>query len=191
MTTRQTTFTVIAPLVAGLFMLVSPTALPGYSQRRATLAAPLKTFEADSLQHLLSETYSGLYHSFRAVLQDSSNYRDVWDRATLEHRKLPPVDFSRNMVIVVAMGTRSSTQHRIRIQSVKAAGPTLQVRVLLVSPGPGCIVGNAETYPVDIVRVPRDDRAVVTFIERFEEERCGSHLNRTETTGSDTAQNLL
>jgi hypothetical protein len=171
MTTRQPTFAVIAPLVAGLFMLVS---LPGYSQRRATPLAGQKTVEADSLRHLLQETYSGLHHAFRAVLQDSSNYREMWDRATLGHRRLPAVDFSRDMVIVVAMGTRFSTGPSIRIQSVRAAGPTLQVRVLLVAPGSGCVVGDMETYPVDMVRVPRDDRAVVTFIERFEEERCGS-----------------
>jgi hypothetical protein len=96
------------------------------------------------------------------------------DRATLGHRTLPTVDFSGDMVIVVAMGARSSTQQNILIQSVKAAGPTLQVRVLLVAPGPGCVVGNMETYPVDMVRVPRDDRAAIMFVERFEEVRCGS-----------------
>ncbi len=174
MVTRQTTFAVIAPLVAGLIMLFPPSALPSYAQRQAALVVRLKTLEADSLQHLFQDAYSGLHHAFRAVLQDSSNYRDVWDRATLGRRNLPAVDFSREMVIVVAMGARSSTQQSIRIQSVRAAGPLLQVRVLLVAPAPGCIVGNMETYPADIVRVPRDDRAVVTFIERFEEERCGS-----------------
>jgi hypothetical protein len=61
---------------------------------------------------------------------------------------------------------RSPTRARL----LRELAQLSQVRVLLVPLGSGCIAGDLETYPVDIVRARREDRRVVTFVERIAEE---------------------
>jgi len=151
---------ILAVLGPVAFLLISPAGLAILTERHSN--------------HLIQESYSGLRSALRAVVQDSAAFREIWERATLGHRPLPAIDFTRDMVIVAAMGARSSTGHAIHIQSVRAEGPALQVRVLLAPAAPGCGRGMMETYPVDIVRAPRDDRRVVTFVEGIEAQRCGS-----------------
>jgi hypothetical protein len=156
-----------------VFVLIKSADLVRHSDRPSTAATEANRTEmtrSDSLQHLLRENHSGLRSPLRAVLQDSAAFRELWDRATIGHRLLPAVDFTREMVVVAAMGARSSTRQSIHIQSVRAEGTALQVRVLLVPLGSGCVAGDMETYPVDIVRAPREDRRVVTFVERIAEE---------------------
>ncbi len=168
---------ILAVLGPVAFLSISLAGLAIPTDRRSKAAgegAHLQAAGTDSLHHLLQESYSGLRSALRAVVQDSAAFREVWDRATPWHRPVPAIDFTRDMVIVAAMGARSSTGHAIHIQSVRAEGPALQVRVLLAPAAPGCGRGAAETYPVDIVRAPRDDRRVVTFVERVEAQRCGS-----------------
>ena len=156
-----------------VFVLILSADVVHHSERPSTATTETrraKTTRSDSLQHLLLEDHSGLRSPLRAVLQDSAAFREIWDRATLGHRRLPAVDFTRDMVIVVAMGARPSTRQSIHVQSVRAAGAALEVRVLLVPLGSGCGAGMMETYPVDVVRAPREDRRVVTFVERIAEE---------------------
>jgi len=168
---------ILAVLGPVAFLLISPAGLAILTERHSNAAIEVAHMEAagtDSLHHLIQESYSGLRSALRAVVQDSAAFREIWERATLGHRPLPASDFTRDMVIVAAMGARSSTGHAIHIQSVRAEGPALQVRVLLAPAAPGCGRGMMETYPVDIVRAPRDDRRVVTFVEGIEAQRCGS-----------------
>jgi hypothetical protein len=172
-----TVSSILAVLGPVVFLLISPPLRAVPSERRshaATEVGPMETAGADSLQHLLQESYSGLHTALRAVLQDSASFREMWERATLGHRPVPPVDFNREMVIVVAMGAQSSTGHAIHIQSVRAHGAALDVHVVLAPAAQGCGPGMMETYPMDMVRVPREDRRLVTFVERIEEVRCRS-----------------
>jgi len=168
---------IIAVLGPVLFLLTSPPVRAVPTESRSRAATEVERVElggADSLQHVLQESYSGLRTALRAVLQDSASFREMWDRATLGHRPLPAVDFNREMVIVVAMGARSSTGHAIQIQSVRALGPALEVRVLLAPAASGCGPGMMETYPIDMVRVAREGRRLVMFVERIQEVRCRS-----------------
>jgi hypothetical protein len=172
--TVSSILTVLGPVV---FLLISTSVRAVSNESRSHVATEIDRVEpagVDSLQHLLRENSSGLRSALRAVLQDSASFREMWERATLGHRPVPPVDFNREMVIVVAMGAQSSTGHAIHIQSVRAHGAALDVHVVLAPAAQGCGPGMMETYPMDMVRVPREDRRLVTFVERIEEVRCRS-----------------
>lgn len=159
----------LAPMMV---LLISSTTWSSDPAGRSSTVASLQRTSItrpDSVQDLLQDALSGLESPLRAVIQDSNAYREVWERATQRRKAPPAIDFTRDMVIVAAMGTRFATGYAIHIRSVRPHGPTLQVHVLL---SVGCGPGDMLTYPIDIVRAPREDRRVVTFVEEVESQRC-------------------
>jgi hypothetical protein len=74
---------------------------------------------------------------------------------------LPEIDFSREIVIVVALGVRPSGGYGIIVDGAYERDKQLKIVVRSISPGKGCIVTAALTQPVDIVRLPKTVRSVV------------------------------
>lgn len=104
--------------------------------------------------------------SVRMIVRDRSTWQDIWSRATSTQASPPPrptVDFDRDMVIVVGAG-RMNAGDVIRVDSagVRRDNFVVVVRTILE-----CQRLPAEAYPVEIVRVERQDRPV-EWIERRE-----------------------
>jgi hypothetical protein len=74
------------------------------------------------------------------------------------------------MVVIAAMGRFPSTGYDVFVDSVRRTQSDVLVYVRSVSPK-GCTVGELETQPIDIVRVPRS-ALPPRFVESSEEERC-------------------
>ncbi len=138
---------------------------------RPAAAAPL----LDSLSHLLHEENSGLKDPVRTVIRDSSAWKEWWRRVTADHLQavpVPSVDFHREMVVLVGLGTQRSTGYEVSVVSVRRVGATLQVRVQVSLLGPGpCMAGMAVTSPVDVIRIPRSG-SVVTFLDESFQQDC-------------------
>jgi hypothetical protein len=108
------------------------------------------------------------------VVQDAGQLREVWARATSRQQVPPPapeVDFAREMLLVVAAGRRSP-EDRIRIDSVgvqrtpAARGqPARETMAVVVRLSEGCRRFTTDSYPLEIVRVPRH-AGEVEWIER-------------------------
>lgn len=129
----------------------------------------------DSLSRLLHEENSGLKDPVRTVIRDSSAWKEWWRRITADHVEpvpVPSVDFRREMVVLVGLGTQRSTGYDLSVVSVRQVGATLQVRVhvSLLGAGP-CMAGMMVTSPVDIVRIPRSG-GVVTFLDESFQQDC-------------------
>ena len=118
--------------------------------------------------------YSGIADSQRVVIRDSSAWRQYW---TAVHRPfipapaVPDVDFSREMIVLVSMGTRPSGGFVIRIDSAMTDAQRLLVQVTQIVPGRGCAVPAVVTRPVDLARVPATPLPV-SFAERVEKTDC-------------------
>ncbi len=138
---------------------------------RPAAAAPL----LDSLSHLLHEENSGLKDPVRTVIRDSSAWKEWWRRVTADHLQavpVPSVDFHREMVVLVGLGTQRSTGYEVSVVSVRQVGATLQVRVQVSLLGAGpCMAGMAVTSPVDVIRIPRSG-SVVTFLDESFQQDC-------------------
>ena len=118
--------------------------------------------------------YSGIPDSQRVVIRDASAWRQYW---TVIHRPfipapaVPEVDFAREMVVLAALGTRSTGGFVIRIDSVVTDSARVLVQVTRIVPGRGCAVPAAVTQPVDLVRLPAMPLPV-SFAEREERTDC-------------------
>ena len=75
---------------------------------------------------------------------------------------LPEIDFSREMVVVAAMGRRPSTSYAIIIDSAYERNDyRLEVVVRSVENRKGCMAMAMMTAPIDIVRLPKTERSVI------------------------------
>ena len=74
---------------------------------------------------------SALQKRTAIVVRSEARWRALWRNLTAgdNPRELPPIDFSREMLLVAAMGPRPAGDDRIRITSVGATGTTLVVQV--------------------------------------------------------------
>jgi hypothetical protein len=117
--------------------------------------------------------YSGLDKSDRIVVRDPVTWQIVWKdvwRGFSEVPSPPAVDFSREMILVAALGARSTGGYGIMIDGAnEAANGGINVTIRSTSPL-NCIVTEAFTQPVDIARVPIRER--VEFTERSEVHQC-------------------
>ena len=116
--------------------------------------------------------WSGVKDSVRLVVRDSGAWQAVWDRIQAKQSAVrrPTIDFSREMVIVVGLGSRGSTGHSIEVDSILAyeSSGVIEVHLTKTQPMAGTEVGMLATAPLDAVRLPRH-RGDVRFVEQQRE----------------------
>jgi hypothetical protein len=117
--------------------------------------------------------YSGLDKPDRIVIRDPVTWQIVWKNVWFRDSEVPPlpaVDFSNEMIVVAALGARSSGGYGILIDGAnEVANGGVNVTIRSTSPL-NCLVTEAFTQPVDIARLPIRGR--VEFTERAEVHQC-------------------
>jgi protease stability complex PrcB-like protein len=117
---------------------------------------------------------SGMTEPQRLVVRDQATWQQTWDsihRFTFPVPALPAVDFSRDMVIVAALGQKPTGGFSIFVDGAMETARGVTVNVRSVSPGASCGVTAALTQPLDIARVTRRDGAV-SFSESTTVQSC-------------------
>lgn len=120
--------------------------------------------------------YSGINDRRRLYIKDEETWTALWSEVTAHvgpKPEVPFIDFGNEAVVVVSMGTRPTGGYSINVESVSESESdgTLYVEVVEVSPGPSCVVTQAESAPVHAVRVPLRNGSV-QFIERASTRNC-------------------
>ena len=94
--------------------------------------------------------------------------RDTWVRTWNDINSrispvpaLPEVDFTKEMVLVAAIGSRPSSGFEVVFTGAAEAGEVVTIDVESRSPGPTCIMLPVVTAPVDLARIPRRNGAIV------------------------------
>ena len=120
-------------------------------------------------------TYSGITKPIRVVIRDHHAWRELWKEIVSRQQPTPPlpeIDFSREMLVVVAMGELNTGGYLIMVDGVYEKEKKLEVVVKSTSPGKKCMLTQAFTQPVDIVRLQKSDHQVV-FRETTVRNDCG------------------
>jgi hypothetical protein len=132
---------------------------------------PIARFRADA--HSFA-SFSGMNAPARLVIRDADSWQAAWTQINggSSAAPLPSINFSREMVILAAMGTQGSSGPDILITGASqadAGGAVIAIR--LTSVGVGCASLTILTQPVDLARMPRRD-GEVTFVEHSEVIHC-------------------
>jgi hypothetical protein len=145
----------------------------------ADFLLPQPAGEVIHITRLRAEPYSftyssGLADSARIVVQDANSWAATWTAIWGRHSPepaLPSIDFSQNMLVVAALGTRSSGGYGIFVDSAYQRADHIEVVIRKVSPGSRCIVTAALSEPVDVARLPRSSQPV-RYRERSVVRNC-------------------
>ncbi|MCC6234066.1 MAG: protease complex subunit PrcB family protein [Verrucomicrobiales bacterium] len=100
---------------------------------------------------------SGLDQPRREVIRTEAEYYRLWasHAATLQRMALPPhVDFTREMVVVVALGNRPTGGYFVDVVDLELQKSTLRVLVSEREPRPGLLQMQQVTQPYQIVALP-------------------------------------
>ena len=75
--------------------------------------------------------------------------------------RTPVVDFTKNSVIAVFIGTRSNGGFMVAIDSITEGSNSISVNITENTPGINCVVTEAITKPFSIVKIPKTDKKPV------------------------------
>ena len=105
---------------------------------------------------------SGFTEPVELVLRDAAALDAAWRtlHAGAPAEAPPAVDFARRMVVLLAIGERSSGGHDVRFDEIVATGDGATVRYTVTSPGASCMTTMAITSPAVAVQVARVAGAV-------------------------------
>ncbi len=123
---------------------------------------------------IIAAQTSGIETPIRKVVYDRESWLQVWTRIVggeAASRPAPSVDFDRDMLIVVGLGARRTGGHAIRVESIVDEGDWIAVAVETVEPGTACLVTQAFTAPVEVVRFQRSS-GEIRFVERTVVREC-------------------
>jgi hypothetical protein len=109
-----------------------------------------------AFESLFSAAHSGIEQKRHDVVRDQAAWARAWSEihARSGSAPAPPVvDFGKDMLILVALGTRPSGGFSVKVRGIEASGERVEVEVLESCPPQGAMVTAALTQPVEVVRV--------------------------------------
>jgi hypothetical protein len=112
---------------------------------------------------------SGLDQPGQIVVRDSATWVRLWPEIGRNHSPaapLPAVDFSREMLVIASMGSRSSGGYAIWVENATVANDTLRIALREQSPGPRCGTPAMLTAPVALARMERTDLPITFMTTR-------------------------
>ncbi|HJZ82869.1 MAG TPA: protease complex subunit PrcB family protein [Pyrinomonadaceae bacterium] len=99
--------------------------------------------------------------STRVVIRDGDAWNSMWKRMWCGPvPPAPEIDFTREMVIVAALGERPSPSYGIVVDKGYDLGDKVEIIVQSITRKCGMVLG-IETHPIELVVVPKTDRPVV------------------------------
>lgn len=101
-----------------------------------------------------------------AAKQVSARTADEWDALWKQHasgRARPSVDFSKEVVAAVFLGSRPSAGYGVQIVRVRQEGGALVVSYRETRPAPDALTAQVLTSPYHIVAIPKGSTTDVKF----------------------------
>ena len=90
----------------------------------------------------------------QVIVRTAAEWEALWkDHAPTE--KMPAVDFAKDMVVGIFLGTKPSAGHEVEIVGVRPEGKDLIVEYVQKQPAPGTMAAQILTEPFHLVAVPK------------------------------------
>jgi hypothetical protein len=109
-------------------------------------AAPMRTVARGDQSFIESER--------QVVARTAAEWSAVWQQHNPD-QPVPPVDFAKEMVVGVFLGSRNTAGFSVEVVSATPEQGALVVRYRQVSPPPGAITAQVITMPFHLVAVPK------------------------------------
>ena len=114
---------------------------------------------ADTPRTIDKGEQSNIDDAKQVVARTEAEWTRLWQQHTPD-RKRPAVDFSKEMVVGVFMGSRPTAGYNVSIVSTFVKDGNVLVRYQESTPRPGAITAQVLTFPYHLVAVPKANGAV-------------------------------
>ena len=105
---------------------------------------------------------SNIESAKQVLVRTEAELRKLWQEHAPD-RPMPTVEFSREMVVGVFMGSRPNAGFSTAIVSATAANGALMVRYSENKPVSGAVTAQILTFPYHLVAIPKADVKDVKF----------------------------
>jgi len=96
---------------------------------------------------------SGQQTAKQVTVRTAAEWKALWkDHAPTE--KMPNIDFAKNMVVGIFLGSKPSAGHEVEIVGVRTQDKDLIVEYVQKQPGRGTMAAQILTEPYHLVTVP-------------------------------------
>jgi hypothetical protein len=102
---------------------------------------------------------SGQQVAKQVTVRTPAEWAAVW-RDHSQTERLPQIDFTKNMVVGIFLGSKPSAGHEVEIVGVRATNSELIVEYVQRQPGRGTMAAQILTEPYHLVSVSRHDGTV-------------------------------
>lgn len=118
----------------------------------ALVAAALVQHADPALRVLDRGGQSGIEEARQVVVTSPDQLDALWRRHSTRPR--PTIDFAKESVVGIFLGTRTTAGYGVEIVSIARSGPGTLVRCREVAPPPDAVTAQLLTFPYIIVAVP-------------------------------------
>lgn len=118
---------------------------------QAPVGAPMRTIDKGAL--------SNADEALNTVARTAGEWTALWKKHDYD-KPAPPVDWSKEMVVAVFMGSRPSAGYAVEIVAAEERGGELVVKYRATRPAPGTVSAQILTAPYHIAAVPKHPGAV-------------------------------
>jgi len=118
------------------------------------LATVTMVAQTPSFTNVAKGDSSGQQLAKQVTVRTAAEWKALWkDHAPTE--KMPTVDFAKDMVVGIFLGTKPSAGHEVEIVGVRPEGKDLVVEYVQKQPAPGTMAAQILTEPFHLVAVPK------------------------------------
>ena len=128
--------------------------LAGVSMSAQATPAPSRTIEKGD--------QSNIDAARQVLVRTDAEWTALWRQHSPDRAK-PKVDFSKEMVVGLFMGSRSNAGFSTAVTTTTAANSALIVKYTETIPAPGAITAQILTFPYHLVAIPKSDVKDVKF----------------------------
>jgi hypothetical protein len=130
------------------------------AERRMTVNAMI--LEAPGTRTIEKGDQSNVEDAKQVLVRTEAEWTRLWNQHAPDHPR-PRVDFSKEMVVAVFMGSRPNAGFSTTITTAMAANGALVVRYNETMPGRGTVSAQILTFPYHIVAIAKADVKDVKF----------------------------
>jgi hypothetical protein len=112
---------------------------------------------------VLESSFSSVSDKRQVAIKNNEDYQKLMSEVYKDLDQMPrfpDADFTKNSIIAVFMGPKSSGGYSVSIDKIKESSGKITVYTIETAPGKNCVVTQAETRPYIIVRIPKIDKEV-------------------------------
>jgi hypothetical protein len=129
--------------------------------------------EKVSFEVIHEGSYSAISDKRELIIYNESQYKELMNDVYKNLDQMPKItaiDFKKNSLVAVFIGSRSSGGYQVKIDSIIETSNNLAVNITETTPGKNCMVTDGITSPFVILRITKTEKKAEFKTKKIEKD---------------------